>query len=294
MRARYVILQILALAACVSDDPAPSTPAPDASTPDGSTPNDSDSGGGSDAGADLDATTDAGPSAYATVVLSDSPVAYWRFEETSGTIAKNSAATGSPYDLTLSAGFAAGDLGKAGLIANDLANKAVFFSGSTSASVPFGASTSALKASSAFTVEAWVRLATAPDAGTYTVFATKDPTGTDGYIFFINAGGSFGLACPTIGFYGPDTLLVPFDDKPHHLAVAWEGVGSTATFYLDGTTEQKTGPANRSILYAAPTATVGAQALAGGTNFLGVLDELALYDKALPVARLDAHRAAAQ
>src|SRR5205085_2522101 len=161
--------------------------------------------------------------------LADSPVAFWRLNETSGTTAKNWASTGPAYDLTLSAGFPPGDLGKPSLIASDPSNKALFLNGTTSASVPFGASTPALKASKAFTVEAGVRYAFVPDASAYTVFGTKDPSATNGFLVFIQASGKFGMPCPTIGFYSGNALTVPFDDQSHHVAVVWEGAGSTAT-----------------------------------------------------------------
>ena len=295
MRFRSVIVHLVVLAACSTDDPA-SSPPPDASAP-------NDSGSAVDTGAasndassagDADAAVDATPSAYAASVLADSPVAYWRFGETSGTTARNAAPTGPAYDLTLSAGFTANDLGKPGLIANEPGDKAFFFTGGTFASVPFGASTPGLKATKAFTVEAWVRLATGPDASADTIFGTKDPNGTNGFLFFIQANGKFGLPCPTNGFYGGNTLTVPFDDQPHHVAVVWDGAGSTATFYLDGTTEQTAGVADASITYTSPNATVGAIPPGDASNFLGVLDEVAFYDKAVPVARLVAHRSAAQ
>ena len=121
MRIRSVIVHLVVLAACSTDDPA-SSPPPDASAP-------NDSGSAVDTGAasndassagDADAAVDATPSAYAASVLADSPVAYWRFGETSGTTARNAAPTGPAYYLTLSAGFTATDLGNypAGLLPN--------------------------------------------------------------------------------------------------------------------------------------------------------------------------------
>lgn len=293
MRTRALLLFSLALVACTSDDSVAS--APDASGPNEAGPNGDANVGPNDASTnDVDAAPiDAGVSAYAAAVLADSPVAYWRFGESSGTKAKNWAATGSAYDLTLSAGFPAADVGRPGLIASDQADKAIFLSGTTNASVPLGTSTEKLKAGTTFTIEAWVRMTSAAAGASNTIMGTKSPTATDGFWFTIAGNGKFGIGCPSIGFFSGTTLIVPFDDLPHHVAVAWEGAGSSATFYLDGVTEVVTGQPNVNIKYSTPTVTVGSWP-PNGINFIGVLDEVAFYDSALSVNRLDAHRAAVQ
>ncbi|MDQ2826026.1 MAG: family 16 glycosylhydrolase [Actinomycetota bacterium] len=104
------------------------------------------------------------PPAYRAAVLGDGPAGYWRLGEASGTTAADSAgADPGAYRNGVSLG--------ASSLTSDTSDRAATFDGvNDSVSVP---STSALSPASTMTVEAWVRPAALPAAGTFASVATK-------------------------------------------------------------------------------------------------------------------------
>lgn len=310
-RARFGVAVLGVAAALVGacgDDDAPITDvSPDASTradattdsavpgEDASSNADAEADAEADAGADADAgaeageggvdAADAGLTGYPAVVVTDSPVAYYRLGEAAGPTAVNASAGGSPFNAVYN-GFAAAQFGKTGLIAND-ANTAVSCATGTSLTVPLNAGTAALKLGAAFTVEAWVTLDSA--TGTRAIVSTKG-AGPDGFSFGVNASGNLFLACHGKFNFG-STLAMPTDGTTHYVAVVFDG-STTSTFYLDATTQAVTSPPI-TITYTT-SSNMAICKFGDGQLFewIGVVDELALFPSALPAARITAHRAA--
>jgi hypothetical protein len=126
-----------------------------------------------------------------------------------------------------------------------------------------------------------------------TIFGTKAAATTDGYIFLIQAGGKFGMPCPTKTFFAASVLTVPFDDTTHHVAVVVDGTAGVVTFYLDGVPEALPFGSSFSILYTTPVISVGGWPPGTTPDLEGVLDDLAFYKTPLTAERLNAHRMAA-
>jgi len=142
-----------------------------------------------------------------------------------------------------------------------------------------------------FTIEAWVKRASA-------VTATNSPNGgsTDGLIFSYGQGGyalyikgtTGKLAIGQVGVSETiATNLAVTDTNWHHVAVTQKGPpftgGTQAIFYLDGVADIPNG-------YAPPfffttNAAIGSRGDGFGLNaFLGSIDEMAIYDRALSPA----------
>ena len=218
---------------------------------------------------------------YAGQVLADAPVAYWRFDETAGTTAVDSSGHGN--DATYQGGIT---LGVAGAIAGDGDTAAAFdgVTGFVTAGKRF-----AFVGQAPFSVEAWV---VAQSQAAYAgVVSRNDATGgppSEGYLLFLAPdGGAFGLqrldganvstAVSTAGASAP---------APTHVVGTFDGVALVV--YADGE-PQGTQTASFALAGAVADFVVGAEAGGSGSFFAGTLDEVAVYDHALPVDRVRAH-----
>lgn len=274
--------------ACTDDDPTTAPQTTDAGV-DAQAPLDAAAEAQTiDAGSDADAADalDSGEASYAAVILADAPAVYYRLGEATGTTAKNAASTGAAYDLTFT-GVAPDQLGQPSLLA-DKGDTAVRFAGDVYASLPLGAATPAVKFSTSFTIEAWLR--PEPSASLRTILSTKG-AGADGYSFILGTNNTLSLACHGKQGYSA-TLTVPADGAAHYVAVVWEGGGSTATFYVDGQSESTSGAASLALAYTSAELRLGDFADGQAYFFVGTMDEVAAYPVALSSARLAAHYAA--
>jgi hypothetical protein len=91
---------------------------------------------------------------YVQAVLDDSPLAYWRFEETSGLLAADSSGNARDADVTVIVDLTAGSL-----VASDPSASAAGFPNSTAARV--NRASAPWMAVSSITVEAWVKTSVA-------------------------------------------------------------------------------------------------------------------------------------
>lgn len=213
--------------------------------------------------------------AYNVEVLADSPLAYWRAGETSGTTAADSSGNSR-------AGTYAGSpaMGVTGLLSGD-ADKAVDLDG-VNDRITYSASF--LSAGSSITVEAWFKM----DAGGGTVFRVSN-TGT-------------GDLCQ-LELVPSNTFRVDFDGgggwttkslngspiaagTTCHVAITWDNATDVARLYLNGSqvatdTVTGTGPSLNFISF-------GSRNGSGGW-FDGVVDEFAVYGTVLSGARILAH-----
>ena len=229
------------------------------------------------------ADSEAGSAArgYAAQVLVDAPVAYWRFDEVSGTTARDSSGHGN--DATYQGGV---QLGVPGAIAGD-ADTAASFDGVTG--FVTAGNLFEFPAQAPFSIEAWV--STQP-ASTYAGVASRnDAVGgppSEGYILFV---------APTSGHMGFQRL----DGASVSTAVSSAGVSAAAPTHVVGTFDglelvvyadgeaQGTQTASFAIAGAVSAFVVGAEAGGSGNYFAGTLDEVAVYDHALTADRVRAH-----
>jgi hypothetical protein len=221
------------------------------------------------------------PSPYAQVVLADDPVAYYRLDETSGTIARDFSGHGNP-------GTYIGGVhpGTAGAIAND-PDTAATFDGATGY-VDCG-DNFAFAGSQPFSLEAWVRSESMTGYGG--VFSREDTSGgppSEGYLVFVS---------PSDGVYGFQRLdgdnLTPVTSMSvassahyDHVVAAYDG--SSMTVYVNGAPEQ-TMASTFAIAGAMNHFVIGAEAGGAEDFFEGALDEVAVYDHVLSATRVMAH-----
>jgi hypothetical protein len=262
-----------------TDGTADAADATDATSP-------KDATGAKDGPTQPDTGADTGPDApssvYRAAVLADTPLAYWRLDETSGTVAHD--ATGHGHDGTYVGTFT---LGQTGALAGD-ADTAVGLDG-VSGHVDVGLAFD-FSPSLPFTFEAWVKLTTIDT--TYRHVVTNMQYGVGGmpftgtYIVYVQSADKLGLERWSSG-----TTELAVESPTFTATNVWAYVvgtfdGTTGTLYVNG------------IAQAAASSLAGTTAsgvdVVWGDLLAGTLDEAAVYDHALPQARVTAHYAAAQ
>jgi hypothetical protein len=271
------LLGLVATAGCIYDLPDHVTvvqldaAAPgDASGPDGGAGEASGPGGGAD---------------YRALVVADGPLSYWRLGEKSGT-------TTARDEMNANPGTYEGqpELGTQGLLPRDK-DTAVTFHGTndlvTSQANAYGGD---------FTLEALVKASAYP-SGLVGILCAEEYS-KSGFRFGIDQAGRLQLWASESGGAGAaetagGAIFDPADPgslgKTHHVAAVREGTGKAlVTIYVDG---NGSGAGDVTIV---PTP---AGTMVGGTchsnYFNGVIDEVAVYARALPKDRIAAHAQAA-
>ncbi|HEY8039549.1 MAG TPA: LamG domain-containing protein [Polyangiaceae bacterium] len=240
---------------------------------------------GSHDGSGLDAAgTDTGAPvpAYVAQVMADQPVAYWRFDELHGPTAKDSSGHGN--DATYVGGV---KLGALGAITGD-PGTGVTLDGATGF-VTAGNRFAFAGAQAPFSIEAWVMPAS---VGVYSGIASRnDAVGgppSEGYILFV-APNDADLAIQRLDGASVSTAtssVPPSATAYTHVVATFDGLDMI--LYENGE-PQGTQTAAFALAGAGSDFVVGAE-LGGGANYFpGTLDEVAVYDHALPADRVRAH-----
>jgi RHS repeat-associated protein len=224
------------------------------------------------------------PPAYDPTVKSDSPVAYWRLGESSGTAAEeemnnlDGTYVGSPT------------LGASGLLTGD-ANTAVGFDGSTTKRVEV-ADNSLLDVTGDITVEAWVKTpGSLPNAVRTAVSKAAGTT---------NGKRQYGLGLTSanklraVVFIGSKQYEV-VDSAPvsanttYHVALTRSG--STLRLYVDGTEVGTPVTASGSLNSTNGKLWIGTVYATAAEAWNGTIDEVAVYNTALSSPRIAEHHA---
>jgi peptidoglycan/xylan/chitin deacetylase (PgdA/CDA1 family) len=216
------------------------------------------------------------PSGYAQTVVADTPVGYWRLDETAGTTAANSVATsgaGTYQGVTL---------GTAGLLAN-AADKAVTFPGGSSRVQV--ASNTALSPTARVTVEAWIKASALPASGAFGSIVSKAESyslqfnGPRLEFTIIQGGARRRLQA------APGAIVV---GSVYHVVGTYDG--TTQRLYVNGVQVASV------ALTGAITANTNSVYIGSwnGTSefFQGVVDEVAVYGTALTATQITNHRTA--
>ena len=217
---------------------------------------------------------------YRDAVLADSPAAYWRLGEASGTTAADTSGNGrtGTYVNTPT-------LGAAGALSGD-SNTAVGFDGSSEhVNVPFSAALNTAQ----FTVEAWA-FVTGGQGSYRTVASSRDfaAGATRGYTIYALPDNTWALWLGNgsggwQSVAGPPLVL----NKWTHLVASYDG--TSARLYVDGVQVGAT-QTTHSPNSARPTR-IAAGANEGPANYFfpGRVDEVAIYSSALSAARVQTH-----
>ena len=256
-------------------------------------------------------------SAYGRLILADEPVAYWRFEETTGDFHSSVGPAGekTPF-ATQTKGKVDRNLAGPGASAMGLfseSNRAIGFTGdgaSLRIADPGDNSPFDFHAGDQITIEAWIQPGRVTD-GRHMYLIGKGRTGNAGFprenqnwAFRLRGiGGTARLSflyrdttgdSPDKAQYhrwNSDEGLNSSDGKWHHVAVTYTfGEPDSARGYLDGVETRGTwdmgGTAGKSPVVDNDEIWIGTT-LGGirGASFIGGIDEIAIYRKALPAER---------
>ena len=233
------------------------------------------------------------PSIYATTVLEDGPLAYWRMNIASGVAIADE--TGKGHVLTLNGnGHGYGVVGPTA----DTRDHAIHFDGIGSGAVASGSADFDFSARHAFSYECWASRDASPDGGAslHTLLGRSTGSGGDrkGFLFNMTLSAESGntsfernVGAQTLFAAAAGELEPPA--AYHHYVTTYDG--TTLTLWIDG----KAHPTPATAEVPAITADF-AVAFDGSTNnfyFAGAIDEIAIYDYALGTAKIQAHRDAA-
>jgi hypothetical protein len=215
-----------------------------------------------------------GSSAYSNAVLGDSPAAYWRLGETSGTTAVD--ATGADNGTYTNSPT----LNQTSLLAADTTNKAVSFDG-TNDNVKI-ASSASLGLSSPLTLEAWIKPTSLPASGSFASILTK----AESYSLQFN-GPKLEFTIMQSGtrkrLQAPSGAIVA--GQTYHLVGTYDG--TTQRLYVNGTQVASAALSGAATVNSNPL-------VIGSWNgaeefFKGTIDEVAVYGSTLSAARVAAH-----
>jgi hypothetical protein len=220
-------------------------------------------------------------SAYAQVVLADDPIAYWRLDESSGVVARDSSGHGN--DATYIGGV---QLGTPGAIAND-PDTAATFDGATG--YLDAGDNFAFPETQAFSVEAWVRSLSMQGYGG--IFSREDTSGgppSEGYLGFVSPGdGVYGFQrLDGNNLTSVNSTLPASASHYDHVVATYDG--NVMTLYVNGVAESSQ-PAAFSIAGATHHFVVAAEVGGAEDFFDGALDDVAVYEHALSANRVTAH-----
>jgi hypothetical protein len=142
----------------------------------------------------------------------------------------------------------------------------------------------------AFSIEAWMRPLSVSDQNLF-IFgnAVGAEAERDGYNLVVSMSGKVALARWSNGTYGEARGAPVSEDEWHHVVGTFDG--AVLRIYLDGVQGE---PGDELLLVddESMSPTFGAPSAQGHPFFTGWLDELAVYDQALPPERVSAHHAA--
>lgn len=217
-----------------------------------------------------------GGGTYASEVAADTPLAWWRQGDASGTTMADS--SGNSRSGTYSGSYT---LGAAGLITGD-SDTCVDYSGG-----------SALVANAAWmdvatmAIEAVIKPDTVPGGGGYAFIASRDTNGTDGPWWFVLHGGKIELACWPNGtgltqLAGATTLTA---GNKYHVVGTYDGANMKV--FVNGTQDGSVAKTGNLTGFNAPGIKIGNWP---GANlpFDGKIDEVAFYSS-LSSTRVGVH-----
>ena len=220
----------------------------------------------------------AGRRAYADEVIADSPVAWWRLDETSGTTAND--AIGSNHGT-----YSGATLDQSPLIN---AGRSVSFSGSSSG-ISVADADALSFVSTAFTLECWVKTSASGSTGS---LLAKDTSGSvwAEYNLYMLSDGKVRCDVRSGNSDTPKvqaTTVVAVNDGNRHHVVATFTPSNTLKIYVDKVERASASHAIASSYNSSASLRVGRAS--GGSEFAGLLDEVALYASGLSAARVAAH-----
>ncbi len=216
---------------------------------------------------------------YATAVLDDNPVVYLRFGEANGS--KQTLDEVSRRFIPLPPAV---DLGAPGALENE-ANTAIELDGSAHLTMPVGQEFSAF---AAYTIEVWVNQAPSPPGLAFIVdHENYEGGGRNGWNLLILGDIASERRISNSTHTAAGTAYAAGGGW-HHVVATMDG--TRLFLFVDGALRADV-PAALAIAPTNRPWTIGGQSCSdcSGNSLIGALDELAIYDRALPASRITHH-----
>ena len=216
---------------------------------------------------------------YSQTVLSDSPAAYYQFQETSGTTFADS--TGNAHTGSLVGGYRLAQSGP--VTGNGDQSVQLSYGSAGYGTVP---DATVFNSTTAWSLEAWINT-TSPSIqqGILEKFS-----GSSGFALRLLGGTVNFYVLSSSGTYQAVGQAAIVANAWYHVVATYDSVHATALLYVNGALDAGT----RSLTATETAATgislkVGARGDDAGTPFQGYLAEVAFYSTALSAARVGAH-----
>lgn len=228
---------------------------------------------------------------YRALVLHDHPLAYWRFDETAATVARDE--TGHGYDATYVGSVV---LGVPGALAGD-PSPAARFDGTTAYAFVPDASKLAFTGTSPYSLEVWVRPRPAPNYRIILAKVIQDPTGQTGtgYVLSVLPETDAGVT-PLVDGRVNGSDRGGFQTQGRVADGAWSHVvvtyaSGTGLAYVNGAAAGQ-GSQPQTLPSIASDFTIAGEYAGtslGGAGYPGDLDEMAVYDYAMTPDQIALH-----
>lgn len=225
---------------------------------------------------------DAGGSVYAHTILADGPIAYYRLDESGGSVAADS--SGNGYNAAYIGTF---KFGVAGALAND-PDTAVGFVAANHCHIAQASTVFDFAGTAPYTFEVWVNPSLLDASFRRIISKENNPSTTrDGYELMVldtsitaeRWGGGHAQAA---------TYSTPLPlDTYSQVAMTFDG--TVLRLYVNGYDVATGSSPVEPIVQVTTPLTIGEPAYTQASDFAGAMDELAIYDKALTGAQIMAH-----
>jgi len=215
------------------------------------------------------------PTSYAGTVLVDNPVAYWRFEELTGTTALDTSSSGR--DATY--------IGTVGLGQNGIANGTGYALNINSSGAGY-VDGPILNGTTVTGFDAWFSTGS---LATHRDIITLYNTNTDRTIVSHRTDGKIGVWNDNTGVVLSSDNIIS-STTVHHIALWYESTVNTTYMMIDGIVQQNTYAGNL-LNINNPKTYIGATRhnTTIFNRYLGQIDEVAIYDKSLTANQFSIH-----
>ncbi len=220
---------------------------------------------------------------FATEEIGTAPLAYWKFDEGSGTTANNSGWGGATFAGTLNS-FSAPPTATSGWQTEDqcLSGKCLRFNGSTN----YVSSSGNLGITSQISISSWFSLNSLSQTNNYQMIYTGGNAGGNGYLAVVTNGIMSPIFSLTIG--GTQRQLVATGISPtlgtwYHVVGTYDG--TTMSIYVNGKLINSAAYSGALSDFSTGTATVG-KWISAGYEFNGKIDDLKIYNYARSAAQV--------
>jgi len=236
------------------------------------------------------ATTDIGSSAYETAILADSPVGYWKLDETAGTTAVDEI---SANNLTYANGYT---LNQTSLINSGVS---VAFDGGASSRARLSPAPAALIILGDLTMEAWVKLDALTSDFQYimgNIGIVSDASDTTNWTYSLGVTSTGQLRVFWETAVGTNVEVISGFTlelaTTYHVAVVRNSTNKTVTFYINGLEYDTRSYTSNPTSGTSTFFIIGCDE-DGPLGWDGNIDEVAVYNKILTDVEIAAHTIAA-